>query len=119
MPHTFGLLNGAFRPDDQIVVLRSSSRQRAMLVQYTSAHILHMQKALPQMNVLLHLVVADITGVTGLKIIHAILDGERAPKVLASLGDYRCKHSEEVIAQSLVGNDCQEHLFGLQQAVTL
>ncbi|MDQ5853274.1 MAG: IS110 family transposase [Chloroflexota bacterium] len=117
--HTYGLLNGAFRPDDQIVVLRSYLRQRAMLVQYASAHIQHMQKALQQMNVLLHHVVADITGVTGLKIIHAILDGERDAQVLASLRDYRCKHSVEVIAKSLEGNYRQEHLFALQQAVTL
>jgi transposase len=117
--HTYGLLNGAFRPDDQIVVLRSYLRQRAMLVQYASAHIQHMQKALQQMNVLLHHVVADITGVTGLKIIHAILEGERDPQRLASLRDYRCKHSVAVIAHSLEGNYRAEHLFALQQAVTL
>ncbi len=117
--HTYGLLNGAFRPDDQIVVLRSYLGQRAMLVQYASAHILQMQKALQQMNMLLHLVVADITGVTGLKMIHAILDGERDVQVLARLRDYRCKQSEEVIAKSLQGNYRQEHLFALQQAVTL
>jgi transposase len=117
--HTYGLLNGAFRPEDQIVVLRSYLRQRTMLVQYASAHIQHMQKALQQMNVLLHHVVADITGVTGLNIIHAILEGERDPQVLASLRDYRCKHSAEVIAKSLEGNYRQEHLFALQQAVTL
>ena len=117
--HTYGLLNGAFRPEDQIVVLRSYLRQRAMLVQYASAHIQHMQKALQQMNVLLHQVVADITGVTGLKIIHAILEGERDPQRLAMLRDYRCKHSVAVIAQSLAGNYRPEHLFALQQAVTL
>ncbi len=117
--HTYGLLNGAFRPDDQIVVLRSYLRQRAMLVQYASAHIQHMQKALQQMNVLLHQVVADITGVTGLKIIHAILAGERDPQRLANLRDYRCKHSVAVIAHSLEGNYRPEHLFALQQAVTL
>jgi transposase len=117
--HTYGLLNGAFRPADQIVVLRSYLRQRAMLVQYASAHIQHMQKALQQMNLLLHHVVADITGVTGLKIIHAILDGERDPQVLAGLRDYRCKHRAEVIAKSLEGNYREEHLFALKQAVTL
>jgi transposase len=117
--HTYGLLNGAFRPDDQIVVLRSYLRQRAMLVQYATAHMQHMQKALQQMNLLLHHVVADITGVTGLKIIHAILDGERNPHVLAALRDYRCKHSAAVIAKSLEGNYRAEHLFALRQAVTL
>jgi transposase len=117
--HTYGLLNGAFRPDEQIVVLRSSVRHRAMLVQSASAHTQHRQKALQQMNGLLHLVVADITGVTGMAIIRAILDGERDPLALASLRDYRCKHSAEVIAKSLEGNYRQEHLFALQQAVTL
>jgi transposase len=117
--HTFGLLSGAFRPADEIVVLRSYLRQRTVLVQGAAMHIQHMQKALQQMNVLLHHVVADITGLTGMAIIHAILDGERDPQVLASLRDYRCKHSEEVIAQSLVGNYRAEHLFALQQAVTL
>jgi transposase len=117
--HTFGLLSGAFRPADEIVVLRSYLRQRTMLVQGAAMHIQHMQKALQQMNVLLHHVVADITGVTGMTIIHAILAGERDPKVLAKLRDYRCKHSEEVIAQSLVGTYREEHLFALQQAVTL
>jgi len=117
--HTYGLLSGAFRPADEIVVLRSYLRQRAMLVQGAAMHIQHMQKALQQMNVLLHHVVADITGVTGIKIIHAILAGERDPQVLAELRDYRCKHSAEVIAQSLHGNYRAEHLFALQQAVTL
>jgi transposase len=64
--HTYGLVQGAFRPTEQIVVLRSYLRQRAMLVQCAATHIQHMQKALQQMNVLLHQVVADITGVTGL-----------------------------------------------------
>jgi transposase len=117
--HTYGLLNGAFRPDDQIVVLRSYLRQRAMLVQYASAHILHMQKALQQMNVLLHHVVADITGVTGLAIIRAIVAGERNPQLLAQYRDPRCKSSEAVIAKSLDGNYRADHLFTLQQAVTL
>src|ERR671933_206191 len=117
--HTYGLLNGAFRPADEIVVLRSYLRQRAVLVQGAAMHIQHMQKALQQMNVLLHQVVADITGVTGLKIIHAILEGERDPQRLAMLRDYRCKHSVAGIAQSLAGNYRPEHLFALQQAVTL
>src|SRR5215210_9537042 len=79
----------------------------------------HMQKALQQMNLLLHQVVADITGVTGMTIIRAILAGERDPQVLAQHRDPRCKNSAEVIAQSLVGTYRAEHLFALQQAVTL
>jgi transposase len=117
--HTFGLLQGAFRPADQIVTLRSYLRQRAMLIRGASTHIQHMQKALQQMNLLLHQVVADITGLTGMTIIRAILQGERDPHVLAQHRDPRCKNSAEVIAKSLVGNYREEHLFALQQAVTL
>jgi transposase len=117
--HTYGLLQGAFRPADEIVVLRSYLRQRTMLVQGAATHIQHMQKALQQMNLVLHQVVADITGVTGMTIIRAILAGERDPQVLAQHRDYRCKRSVAEIAQSLEGNYRAEHLFALQQAVTL
>jgi transposase len=117
--HTFGLLQGAFRPADQIVTLRSYLRQRAMLIRGAATHIQHMQKALQQMNLLLHHVVTDITGLTGMTIIRAILAGERDPHVLAQHRDPRCKNSVEVIAKSLVGNYREEHLFALQQAVTV
>src|SRR5579859_5739980 len=70
--HTYGLLGGAFRPADEVCVLRGYLRQREMLVQSSSMHIQHMQKALQQMNLLLHNVVSDITGVTGMKILKAI-----------------------------------------------
>jgi transposase len=117
--HTYGLLHGAFRPAEEIAVLRSYLRQRATLIRYAAAHVQHMQKALQQMNVLLHQVVRDITGLTGMTIIRAIVAGERDPQVLARLRDYRCKRSAEVIAKSLEGNYRQEHLFALQQAATL
>jgi hypothetical protein len=86
-------------------------------VRYSSAHIQHMQKALIQMNLLLHNVVSDITGVTGMRIIKAILDGERDSLVLAGLRDKRCKNSVETISKSLQGNYRHEHLFSLKQAV--
>lgn len=117
--HSYGLLAGAFRPADEVCVLRSYLRQREMLTQSASMHIQHMQKALQQMNLLLHNVVADITGETGMKIIKAILAGERDPKVLASNRNERCKHSSTTIAKSLVGNYREEHLFALGQAVDL
>ncbi|GAC1459228.1 MAG: IS110 family transposase [Pseudarthrobacter sp.] len=117
--HTFGLLQGAFRPADEIVVLRSYLRQRAMLIRGAATHVQHMQKALQQMNLLLHQVVSDITGLTGLSIIRAILAGERDPNVLAQQRDPRCKSSAEVIAKSLMGNYRAEHLFALEQAVAL
>ncbi|MHB1162257.1 MAG: IS110 family RNA-guided transposase [Chloroflexota bacterium] len=117
--HTFGLLEGAFRPDDQVCVLRSYMRQRAMLTSYASQHVQHMQKALVQMNVQLQYVLDDITGATGMRIIRAILAGERDPQRLAALRDGRCKHPAATIAEALRGDWRQEHLFALQQAVEL
>lgn len=117
--HTFGLLAGAFRPDDQVCVLRSYMRQRAMLVSYASQHVQHMQKALVQMNLQLQHVIEDITGATGMRIIRAILSGERNPQRLAALRDRRCKNDASTIAKALQGDWREEHLFALGQAVEL
>jgi transposase len=117
--HTFGLLSAAFRPDEKIAVLRAYLRQRAMLVQYAAQHIQHMQKALQQMNVRLDNVISDITGVTGLQILDAILGGERDPLKLAQFRDPRCTNSKETIALALRGNWREEHLFSLRQALML
>lgn len=117
--HTFGLLRGAFRPNDQVCVLRSYLRQRAMLVRCAAQHIQHMQKALTQMNLKLQHVVKDITGKTGMTIIRSILAGQRDPHQLATHRDHRCKHDEATIAKALVGNYREEHLFELRQAVEL
>lgn len=117
--HTYGLLRGAFRPADQVCALRAYVRQRGTLVRISASHIQHMQKALAQMNLQLHNVVSDVTGMTGMRIIKAILAGERNPKTLAKLRDKRCKNDEETIARSLHGNYRPEHLFSLKQAVEL
>src|SRR5260370_8539845 len=117
--HTYGLLSGAFRPPDEICVLRSYLRQKEMLTQASAQHIQHMEKALQQTNLLLHNVVSDITGVTGIRIIQANLGGERSPQALARNRHGGCQNSEETIAQSLAGNYRDEHLFALRQAVEL
>lgn len=117
--HTVGLLKGAFRPPDEVCVLRGFMRQREMLVQASTMHIQHMQKAMAQMNLRLDNVVSDITGVTGTRIIKAILQGERDAQVLASYRTRECKNSEAVIAASLLGNYRAEHLFALRQAFEL
>lgn len=117
--HTYGLLNPSFRPPEQIVAIRSLVRHREMLVQYRSAHIQHMQKALTLMNLRLSNVLSDITGVSGLRIIRAILAGERNPHKLAQMRDERCKKSEAEIAKSLEGHYKREHLFALKQALEL
>ncbi len=95
--HSYALLRGSFRPNAQVATLRAYLRQRERLVEYAAAHIQHMQKALMEMNPQLHHVVSDITGVTGMKIIRAIVSGERDPDVLASLRDVRCHSSVETI----------------------
>jgi transposase len=117
--HTVGLLKGAFRPPDEVCVVRGFMRQREMLVQAATMHIQHMQKALTQMNLRLRNVVSDITGVTGTRIIRAILNGERDPQGLASYRTEACKNSAAVIADSLHGNYRAEHLFALRQAFEL
>jgi len=117
--HSFGLLAGAFRPDDSVCVLRSYMRQRAMLIESAATHIQRMQKALSQMNVKLEKVLSDITGTTGMMIIDAILAGEHNAHKLAALRDARCKRSEAEIALALEGNWRPEHLFSLKQAVEL
>jgi transposase len=117
--HTYGLLNGAFRPSEQVCILRSYLRQRAMLIKQASSHIQHMQKALSLMNLQLHNVLSDITGNTGMKIVRAIISGERDPKILASYRDRRCKNTIEMIEKSLTGNYRDEHVFALTQAVEL
>ena len=117
--HTYGLLQPSFRPPERICAIRSLVRHREMLIQYRAAHIQHMQKALHLMNIQLTNVLSDITGVTGMKIIRAIVAGERNREVLASYRDKRCAKSKLEIAKSLEGNYRREHMFALQQAVEL
>jgi hypothetical protein len=117
--HTFGLLSGSFRPNDQMVVLRSYMRQREMLTKMAAQHIQHMQKAMEQMNIKLTEVISDICGATGTAIIDAILAGERDPHKLATLRHELCKNDEATIALALEGNWRDEHLFSLKQAVDL
>src|SRR5579872_4225655 len=99
--HSYGLLRASFRPEQAICELRAYTRQRESLTRYASCHIQHMHKALAQMNVQLAAVVDDIAGITGMKIIRAILSGERCPEQLAGYRDGRCKKSTEIIAKSL------------------
>lgn len=117
--HMYGLLQAAFRPEADILPFRAYMRRRQMLVSYAADHIRHMQKALDLMNYKLHTVITDITGVTGLKIIEAILSGERNPETLAKMRDPKCKNSEEVIAKALMGNCRKEHVGDLRAAYEL
>ncbi len=117
--HTYGLLSGSFRPDDEMCALRAYLRHRASLLEHRAAHIQHMQKALLQMNVQLTQVLSDITGETGLAIIRKIVAGDRDPVALAQLRNPRCQHSTDEIAKALTGNYRPEHVFALKQALAL
>jgi hypothetical protein len=102
-----------------MVSLRTYLRHRTELIQHRAPHILHMQKALQQMNLQLHHVLSDITGVTGLQILRAIIAGERDPKVLASFRQPGCKADEATIIKALTGSWRQEYLFTLKQSLEL
>jgi transposase len=115
--HSYGLLQGAFRPTEAVCALRSLSRQRSMLLRGQGRCVQHMQKALTQMNVQLANVISDIVGVTGQKIIRALVAGQRDAWVLADMKNARIQASRADIAKSLQGNWRTEHLFALQQAL--
>jgi len=115
--HTFGLLRGCFLPPADIVELRTYWRHRQSLVEGCAQQIQRQQKALEQMNLQIHKVLSDISGVTGRRIIEAILAGERDPKKLLTLKHPFCKHSDAQILAALTGHYRAEHLFTLQQAL--
>lgn len=115
--HSVGLLQGSFRPPDKICAVRTLWRHRQSLLQMAAEHILHMQKSLDQMNVQIHHVLSDITGLSGLAILDAILAGERDCVKLAQLCHPSVKSPREKIAQALQGDYRPEHLFVLQQSL--
>lgn len=117
--HSYGLLESSFRPQGELVALRTLLRHRNQLVEHRSPHIQHMQKALLQMNVQLSQALSDVTGETGLRIIRAIVAGEREPQTLAALRDRNCKKSEEEIGKALTGSWRVEYLFIVKQALEL
>lgn len=117
--HGLGLLSAAFRPDEPVRVWRSYQRHRANLIGAAARHLLRLEKALEQMNVKLTRVVSDVTGLTAMSILKAILAGERDPRKLAALRDWRCKQDEQTIALALQGTWRPEHLLELRHALEL
>jgi transposase len=115
--HAVGLLRASYRPPKEICALRAIVRRRAVLVRDAARCVQHMQKSLDQMNLHLHHVISNITGLTGLDIIESILEGEHDPAQLSKLRDPRVKASEQEIGKALTGNYKQEHLFTLRQAL--
>ena len=117
--HSVGLLRGSFRPKAEIVTMRSYLRHREILVQTAATCMNRVEKAMLQMNLQLHLVVSDLSGVTGLRILRDIVSGERDPHKLSRHRDARCKASEDDIAGALTGHYRPEHLFALKQNLGL
>ena len=115
--HAFGLLQASFRPDAEIRTLRTLARYRAELIERRAPHINHMIQALKHMNIQLNLVLTDITGVSGLAILRAIIAGERDPQRLAVFRQPGCKHSEAEIVKALTGTWDDAQLFILTQSV--
>lgn len=114
---SFGLLNASFRPKQHICAIRSLMRHRATLVELSSSHVQRMQKSLTQMNLLLHTVISDLVGKSGLTILDAVLAGERDCKKLAAMCDGRIRATPEIVAKSLEGDYREEHLFTLKQCL--
>jgi transposase len=115
--HSYGLLAPAFRPEDAICRLRTLQRHRKSLVECAAMWVLHLQKALTQMNLHLHHVLTDLTGQSGLAVLEAILAGERNPRTLAGLVSRRVKQSPEQIEAALTGDYRAEALFVVEQAL--
>lgn len=117
--HTFGLLNNSFQPSDEVRTIRTLWRHRGNLLAEASSTIQRMQKALTEMNVQLSNVLSDLSGVSGMRIVQAIVDGKRDPAALAALAEPGVKASKAVIANSLRGNWRKELLFVLKQELDL
>jgi len=115
--HSHGLLQGCYRPAEEISQLRSLVRQKAVLVSEQADWMRRMQKCLDQMNVRVHHAVSDAQGVTGMRILRAIVAGERDPRKLAELRDEGCHKSPEQMAALLKGHWRPDHLFNLRQGL--
>ncbi len=109
-----GLLNGAFRPEEDILPLRAYTRQRQSIIVGMNIHTARMHKSLAMMNIKLSSVLNDISGYTGMQIIRAIVAGERDPAKLAMFRDERCKKGIKDIEEALKGNFREEHLYLLK-----
>ncbi len=117
--HACGLLRGSFRPGQEICALRALMRECSNLIEDRTRCVQRMQKSLDQMNVQVHRAVSDITGVTGMGIMRAIVAGERDPLALAGLRDRRCRKTTREFAEYLRGTWHEEHLFNLRMSIEL
>lgn len=117
--HTLGLLRASFRPGAKVVELRAYTRHRQTMIEDSARQTLRMQKALDQMNVQIHHVIADLTGKTGMSIVRDIVGGNHDAESLARHRDPRCRATRETVIEALRGHYKSEHLFTLEQALSL
>lgn len=117
--HSLGLLSGSFLPDEATAVVRQYVRQRDHLIEQAAVYVKKMQQCLRQMNIRLDVAIRDIVGKSGTAIVHAILQGERDPYILASLCNRGVKKSKDEIVLSLQGNWKDEYLFELRMSLDL
>lgn len=115
--HKYGLLSASFRPSEQYRPLRSFYRQRKRLVELSADEVRRMQKALDMMNVRIHQAISDLVGVTGMRLLRAIVAGERDPAKLAALRDPRCRCTTEELVKALTGFYVEHLVFELSQAL--
>lgn len=116
--HSYGLLNKCFIPDVLVQELRTYQRLREDHIRSSAMHINHMQKALILMNIRLKEVISQLHGASGMRIVRAILSGERDAEKLTLLCDTRIlKTKKEWVLKSLKGHYSESGLFSLQQAV--
>lgn len=113
--HTLGLLPSSFLPDETTEKLRTLCRHRANMISQKADTSHKMAKFLKWLNFRLDVVVRDVTGLTGIKIISAICNGNLDPESLAKHRHYNCRKSEAEIAKALVSNERRDYLFGLKQ----
>lgn len=114
--HTAGLLRGSFHPPEEIRRLQGLMRERGNVVNDASAQVQRMQKALTKMNIQLHHVLSDLDGVSGLRMIEAILAGERSAVALWRLRDRRCRTQEAVALKALSGEWDEDIVEQLRRA---
>lgn len=113
--HTYGLLRNSFQPPDEIRIMRTMWRHRAGLVAEAASCIQRIQKSMAEMNLQLGNAIGDLSGMTGMAILHAILNGERDPSKLAARAQPGIKAPQTKIAESLRGTWREELLFVMRQ----
>jgi transposase len=115
--HKYGLLSASFRPNPEDRPLQSLSRQRTRLIRLAADELRRMQQALDVMNVRIHKALSDLGGLTGMRLVRAIVAGEHDPATLATYRDPRCACSPEELTAALTGHYLPHQVLALKHAL--